>query len=427
MDVIDLAAVLLHPLIQELLQDGNCQLTLGLIQVQSAAFGAHHILNGKAFLCADRLQILQQFLAVHIKQNAVEGLKRFDPERYGAMGFPNPVPEDKRRPALSITGETLGKEAEAFESGLAYDAMSQAAALLKARDKRNPLFHGGISRKPAKYVLGMGASGCDLSLYAAALSPFATVDGINPCFDGFHIHMTGYPGSISNGETRFEANDDRCRIMTKVPLVWTQTMGDMRGGGVHPSYSYMYRWPDSDLPGRQHRQYEIAAAPLGLHSDVGYGPCDEDASRYQGKPVVTDLSGGNGGEFPFFYVLRAVLDALKKWVKDGVPAPKSAWLTMQGDYPDADFVLDEHGNPLGGVRSPYVDVPTRTFTWVDDFTVGNVITPFEEQKLRALYPSQKAYMEQVIVSTMKMVTEGYLLPEDAPRIIFDCLEVKIPE
>ena len=97
--------------------------------------------------------------------------------------------------------------------------MSQVAALLKSRTKDNPLYRTGIAKKPARYVLGMGASGCDLSLYAAALQPFATVDGVNPCFEGFHIHKTGCPGCISNGETRFEASDDRCKIMTNVPLV----------------------------------------------------------------------------------------------------------------------------------------------------------------------------------------------------------------
>lgn len=48
-------------------------------------------------------------------------------------------------------------------------------------------------------------------------------------------------------------------------------------------------------------------------------------------------------------MIRAVLDHLKKWIKDGIPAPKSAYLEMVGEYPDADFVLDEHGNPIGGV------------------------------------------------------------------------------
>jgi len=366
------------------------------------------------------------WVGITIKQNAIDGLKRFDPERYKDLGFPNPVPEDKRRPFTSMFGPA-SPDAGNYESGLAYDAMSQVAALLKARDPANPLFRGGPSRKPAKYVIGMGASGCDLSLYAAALQPFATTDGVRPCFDGFHIHMTGYPGNISNGETRFEACDDRCKIMTNVPLVWTQTMGDMRGGGVHPSYSYMYRWPDSDLPGRQHRQYEIAGAPLGLVMDMECGACDEDVEKYTGKPVDKRKDPDPDYEIPFLYIMRAVLDHLKKWIRDGVPAPPSRYIEMQGEYPDADFVLDEHGNPIGGVRSPYVDVPTKTYTWIDDFTVFNEIEPFSAEKLKQLYPTRKEYFEKCVYSTMKMIEEGFLLAEDAPKILFDVLKVEIPE
>ena len=86
------------------------------------------------------------WVGITIKQNAVEGLKRFDPKRYGTLGFPNPVPKDRRRPVLTIMGTPAGAAAGEYESGLAYDAMGQAAALLKAKDPKNPLFRTGISR-----------------------------------------------------------------------------------------------------------------------------------------------------------------------------------------------------------------------------------------------------------------------------------------
>lgn len=367
------------------------------------------------------------WVGITIKQSAIDKLKSFDAKRYEALGFPNPVPKEKRRHGNTMMGAVNTENAEEFENGLAYDAMSQVAALLKSKVPQNPLYRDGMSGKAARYVIGMGASGCDLSLYAAALQPFATMDGKRPCFDGFHIHMTGYPGFISNGETRFEADDDRCKIMTNVPLVWTQTMGDMRGGGVHPSYSYMYRWPDSDLPGRQHRQYEIAGAALGMDWDMEVCPCAEDLEKYDGEGKTYPLDRQEG-EVPFHYVIRAVLDHLKKWIRDGIPAPKSAYLEMEGEYPDADFVLDEHGNPRGGVRSPYVDVPVCTYIWRDDpGAVRNMITPFSEGKLKELYATHKNYVRKVVLATMKMVERGFLLPEDAAAVILEAMEVRIPE
>ena len=95
---------------------------------------------------------------------------------------------------------------------------------------------------------------------------------------------------------------------------------------------------------------------------------------------------------------------------------------MKGEYPDADFVLDEYGNPVGGVRSPYVDVPTKTYTWIDDFSIFNVVTPFSSEKLKELYPTKEEYMRKVIVSALKMVSDRYLLAEDAPELIFDAID-----
>ena len=76
--------------------------------------------------------------------------------------------------------------------------------------------------------------------------------------------------------------------------------GRHAGGGIHPSYSYMYRWPDSDLPGRQHRQYEIAGAALGMDWDMAVRPCAEDLQKYNGR----------GREFPlerYFGKFRSIM------------------------------------------------------------------------------------------------------------------------
>ena len=100
---------------------------------------------------------------------------------------------------------------------------------------------------------------------------------------------------------------------------------------------------------------------------------------------------------------------------------------MEGEFPDADFALDEHGNPKGGVRSPYVDVPVRTFTWVDDFTVFSRITPFGPEKLKSLYLTRRDYFEKCVRSVMRMIGDGFLLPEDAADILFDVLKAEIPE
>ena len=61
-------------------------------------------------------------MGITIRQNAVDNLKKFDAVRYAALGFPNPVPLDKRKQGRTLTGEMETKESGEFESGLAYDA-----------------------------------------------------------------------------------------------------------------------------------------------------------------------------------------------------------------------------------------------------------------------------------------------------------------
>ena len=50
-----------------------------------------------------------------------------------------------------------------------------------------------------------------------------------------------------------------------------------------------------------------------------------------------------------------------------------------------------------------------------------MVTLFSEEKIRELYPTRDGYMRRVIESALKMVSDGYLLAEDAPALIFDAL------
>ena len=49
----------------------------------------------------------------------------------------------------------------------------------------------------------------------------------------------------------------------------------------------------------------------------------------------------------------AALKALEIWVRDGTPASEADRLATLDD--DSDYQYDDHGNVLGGLRTPYVD------------------------------------------------------------------------
>lgn len=75
-----------------------------------------------------------------------------------------------------------------------------------------------------------------------------------------------------------------------------------------------------------------------------------------------------------------------------------------------------------------MDVPVCTYTWRDDpGAVRNIITPFTEEKLKALYATHEDYVRKVVLATMNMVERGFLLPEDGATIILEGMEARIPE
>lgn len=45
---------------------------------------------------------------------------------------------------------------------------------------------------------------------------------------------------------------------------------------------------------------------------------------------------------------------LKLWILQGILPPKADVIQLTGEYPKMDFVVDEHGNHIGGVRHPYM-------------------------------------------------------------------------
>ena len=88
---------------------------------------------------------------------------------------------------------------------------------------------------------------------------------------------------------------------------------------------------------------------------------------------------------------------------------------------NGEAILDEHGNVIGGVRSPYVDVPAST--WNGNSTgesfcriAGHEI-PFDNAKLKALYGSHSRYVEAVTDSVNELVAAGFIVEEDGEQVI----------
>jgi hypothetical protein len=84
-------------------------------------------------------------------------------------------------------------------------------------------------------------------------------------------------------------------------------------------------------------------------------------------------------------------------------------------------VTDSHGNVLGGIRTPHVDVPVATLSGLGNsghpisFLAGST-KPFDADMLGLLYHSKEEYLERFTAATEAAVTAGFVLPDDADEI-----------
>ena len=83
------------------------------------------------------------------------------------------------------------------------------------------------------------------------------------------------------------------------------------------------------------------------------------------------------------------------------------------------------GNALGGIRTPAIDAPrwARTSTeqtrairhsWASS---SGWYVPFDAATLAKLYPTREAYVARVTASVNKAVADGFMLQDDAQRLI----------
>lgn len=132
------------------------------------------------------------------------------------------------------------------------------------------------------------------------------------------------------------------------------------------------------------------------------------------------------------FVAKAALRALNTWIVDGI-APPSFPLLQINEAGDG-FETDEYGNALGGVRTPYMDVPIAILSGLNGaarkgeglcFLFGST-EMLDDATLYSLYPTHNDYVAAVTASTWEAVNSGALLAEDAVLVIGAAEAANIP-
>ncbi len=370
---------------------------------------SHFIENGDAFV------------VLTLQQANLEGLKAFDPVRYAPLSMANPTPDE-----TCVSGRGGGPPTTStFEEGLRYDILSQVAALLKAGRPGGPLAGFNVERAYMTAYSGEQAT------YMAAIHPRARLADGGPVYDGYVQNRHPRVGRLRRCGSAPAADDPRQTLRNLgVPLIRVVPETD-----VIPLSRF--RREDSDAPGDRYRLYEVAG---GSHADGWFYPF---------QPSVADLKK-IGSNYPYIatwpfhnqcepemllmmtpintYVLDTAFASLTRWIRDGVAPPRAARIEIENvGTPQARVVRDEFGNAVGGVRTPYLDVPIATYhtTSVGDTFCPEIghKEPFDWARLNRLHGTPKNYVSKVSQSVGRLVQERWLTESDGRKITAEAASV----
>jgi hypothetical protein len=300
--------------------------------------------------------------------------------------------------------------------GQAAEILAQVGALMKS--PQSPIASYSIRKM---ILAGTSASAAVVINYLPVHTVWRLPD-LRPIYDGFLPTSTGAtiaPQATAAGTAR----------PIDVPIVQVPTMTEVASANVTARQ-------DSDTPGSQFRVYEF---PGMAHID------SRDAAAYYPNPCKLPIS-----RFPMAAYMSVALDHLWKWVDKGTVPPRAGRILVdRTEATDGSLMaLDEYGNPRGGVRNPYVDVPVKAFAvrnagasppvpnahpFVASRTpaaqaqlcgLAGYEVPLTPAQLKKLYRDPKSYRARVAKRLDELTKQGWSLPVYREVILADAAAVK---
>lgn len=361
------------------------------------------------------------WVGVTVKPVAAKALKKFNPERYASISWANPLPSDKRCPVpASFLSDTFAET----ENGLAWDIISQVGALLRGDEEQNPLKNFEVEYV---YATGYSQTAGYLTTYINFIRPLpaAMLKNGKPVYDGylsgdgdaFAIFLNqcaqAFPPGIAPAIIR----------PRKEPVISIVTENLL-------SQTIPARRPDSDTADDRYRRYEVPGATHANQLVFQYAPRPGETEKVGVPAAAPNCIGPDKyglTDFPLEYFMNAGFANLDAWARSKIPPPRAQVIeTGPGSNSSVlEIKRDENGNAIGGLRTPYLDVPVATYYTsskpADEESVRYCDTqgykiPFEKEKIMGLYPTRESYLSKVNDMVDSMVKQRYLTEGDGEKI-----------
>ncbi len=321
-------------------------------------------------------------------------LKKADPQRYAQLSHPG----------------------DAFS----FDIFSQAGKVVAGLDD---------SAEPAPGLKALRVIAVGESQSAHYLiTYFNALDPLHKVFDGALIMGRAASSAPISGDvdllnrsSDFYAQTVFIRTDVRVPVLELDSETDvlLRGSMLarQPDSEHFRRW---EIAGAAHADTYVLSAASQDHAGIAPARLAEltaPTGNVMGMALAKPINAG----LQQHYITQAAIHALDRWLRaDGAPA-HAAGLELNAER--RGFVLDEHGNARGGVRSPWVDVPTSVLSGLaqsgERFAMLFGSTePFDIARLKALYPNGVTdYLEQFADALDGAIAHGFILAADREEIM----------
>jgi hypothetical protein len=379
------------------------------------------------------------YVGITMDPMSIKALQKFNAARYAPLSMANPNPTE----ACAAGGRGNAEAATSdSEEGLKWDVITQVGALLKSNAPLRLLAGFNVQ------YLYMTSQDAAQTTYINAIGPHAKLANGKPVYDGHVIKSGGRPARIRRCAQAPGAGDPRAVVKNAgVPVINVLQEGDVLGALTN-------RRADSDAPGDQYRWYEVAgtahsspppyrtAVPVAADL-MALGPAAvvphyvataiapytleqplKDPERCANSEMVTEQP-------ILMYIFHGAYDNLDQWVRKGTPAPKASRIETKDVGGKTVITMDDIGNNLGGIRSPYVDEPTRIYHTGHGQGPGcgnnfGYSEPLNWARLDALYGGYKNYAAKVSASIDKLLKDRWVTASDAQRIRAELLAPPTP-
>jgi hypothetical protein len=316
------------------------------------------------------------------------------------VGFQHPA----TLAALRRSGADRYDDLAMVDNTQLWDGLAQTAALLRSGAAQSPL-----RGYPVRHLVltGVSYTGVATSGFANYHHPIKKTAEGHPLFDGY----------VSMENATYDRPID-------VPVIKLNTQGDFDSFGGLGN-----RRPDSDERGQQYRLYEVpgwshVTAPRPVPGATGKPPrplgaaveLEPSSSWLRTTALAQFPKDAQPNDFPGFALTSAAFSNMYAWVRGERTPPRAA--RIETDATGA-TKFDAHGNALGGLRTPYVDVPIARYA-VGVGYPGSLFgykVPFELERRQSLYGSHASYVERVRAHTERLSAERWILADAAREIV----------